>query len=180
MQFSLGALITSCLLFSNTVFANQNEFLQHDFFKRHLEQRQIFIELSAQLKAGETGEAKKRLHELDGYPLASHLAYLILKQEIKAHPEPLNLLDRIGELKVDRRNHRRLLGSVKARAVALGRWRDQRTVSKLENAPVHPCDDLLAGLKTGSPARFNKATGKLWSEVQRFLMCRPRLYGNER
>ncbi len=155
------------LLFALMLWLPLNVSANPSFIERHAVQREIFIELDLLLRDGEIQTVKNRRTELDGYPLQDYLDFRILSKEIAAHAEPADLLGRVNKLQDQKRMHRRLIGSIKNRSVALGRWQDYKVVAALDNAPVHPCDDLLAGLKTGKPFIFSKPVAELWAEPAR-------------
>ena len=133
------------------------------FSERYSEQRQIFLDLTQMLRSGEIADVTARSDELEGYPLKEYFDYLLLRQQIGSASVPADFLDQVARLKEDKRLHRRLLGAIKDRSVELSRWQDYKRASVGENVPVHPCDDLLAGFKNGSPKRFNKASRDLWT-----------------
>ena len=137
------------------------------FSERYSEQRQIFLDLTQMLRSGEIADVTARSDELEGYPLKEYFDYLLLRKQIGAASVPADFLDQVARLKEDKRLHRRLLGAIKDRSVELSRWQDYKRASVGENVPVHPCDDLLAGFKNGSPKRFNKASRDLWTDVDR-------------
>jgi len=137
------------------------------FSERYNEQRQIFLDLTEMLRSGEVADVAARNDELEGYPLKEYFDYLLLRKQIGMASVPADFLDQAARLKEDRRLHRRLLGAIKDRSVELSRWQDYKRASVGENVPVHPCDDLLAGFKNGSPKRFNKASRDLWTDVDR-------------
>ncbi len=137
------------------------------FSERYSEQRQIFLDLTQMLRSGEVADVAARNDELEGYPLKEYFDYLLLRKQIGVASVPADFLDQVARLKEDRRLHRRLLGAIKDRSVELSRWQDYKRASVGENVPVHPCDDLLAGFKNGSPKRFNKASRDLWTDVDR-------------
>ena len=137
------------------------------FSERYSEQRQIFLDLTQMLRSGEIADVAARSDELEGYPLKEYFDYLLLRKQIGAASVPADFLDQVARLKEDKRLHRRLLGAIKDRSVELSRWQDYKRASVGENVPVHPCDDLLAGFKNGSPKRFNKASRDLWTDVDR-------------
>ena len=135
--------------------------------ERYSEQRQIFLDLTQMLQSGEIENVAARSKELNGYPLKEYFDYLLLRKQIGVATVPADYLDQVAGLKEDKRLHRRLLGAIKNRSVELSRWGDYKKVSAAENAPVHPCDDLLAGFKNGSPKSFNKASRELWVDTGR-------------
>jgi len=137
------------------------------FSERYSEQRQVFLDLTEMLRSGEVADVAARNDELEGYPLKEYFDYLLLRKQIGMASVPADFLDQAARLKEDRRLHRRLLGAIKDRSVELSRWQDYKRASVGENVPVHPCDDLLAGFKNGSPKRFNKASRDLWTDVDR-------------
>ena len=137
------------------------------FSERYSEQRQIFLDLTQMLRSGEVADVAARNDELEGYPLKEYFDYLLLRKQIGVASVPADFLDQVARLKEDRRLHRRLLGAIKDRSVELSRWQDYKRASVGENVPVHPCDDLLAGFKNGSPKRFNRASRDLWTDVDR-------------
>ena len=137
------------------------------FSERYSEQRQIFLDLTEMLQSGEIKTVAARGDELNGYPLKEYFDYLLLRKKIDSSSVPADFLDLAAGLKEDKRLHRRLLGAIKDRSVELSRWQDYQKASLGENVPVHPCDDLLAGFKNGSPKRFNKSSRDLWVDVDR-------------
>lgn len=150
-------------------------FLVHPFVQadhtrveqRYSKQREIYKELTVLLRSGELSKAVSRRPEINGYPLTDYFDYLVLRQQIAQSSMPSELMGQVELQKADKRLHRRLLGAVKNRSVKLGRWQDYNLALANENAPYHPCDDLLAGLVNGQPKRFVKQTSDLWSAVDR-------------
>ena len=132
------------------------------FFGRYAEQRQIFLELQKELATGEIEFVKSRIDELSGYPLREHLDFLILQKEIKQHKQPASLLPDIQQQRSQKRLHRKLLATAKNRSVELERWQDYAKFASTDNAPVHPCDDLLSDFKNGAAVRFDKSVADLW------------------
>lgn len=133
---------------------------------KHKLQRQKFIELRGMISNGRHDQAAARVAELDGYPLKAHLQYLVLRKQIKNSDNPLSMLgstNRYLQQYNDRKAHRRLLGVLKNRAVELERWSDYSAVAKADNAPIHPCDDLLAQVRNKRIKSFSAGTAKLWS-----------------
>ena len=135
--------------------------------QRYSKQREAYGELTALLRTGELTTAISRRHEIDGYPLTGYFDYLVLRQQIAQSSKPSEFMRQVATQKTDKRLHRRLLGAVKNRSVQLKRWQDYNLALAEENAPYHPCDDLLAGLINGQPKRFVKQTSDLWSAVDR-------------
>ena len=133
--------------------------------QRYSKQREAYKELTALLRAGALATAISRRHEIDGYPLTDYFDYLVLRQQIAQSSMPSEFMRQVATQKADKRLHRRLLGAVKNRSVELKRWQDYNLALAEENAPYHPCDDLLAGLINGQPKRFVKQTSDLWSAV---------------
>ena len=134
--------------------------------KRYAQQRQSYIELSDLVSAGQRGLASDRTNELKNYPLAGHLDYLLLRQAVDSTSTPKALLhdaDNHLQQYSDDRAHRRLLGGLKNRAVKLERWADYATIALADNAPRHPCDDLLSRVKNDRINSFAKAEGELWA-----------------
>lgn len=137
------------------------------YSERYKEQRQVFLDLTQMLRSGEIDEVAARSDELKGYPLKEYFDYLLLRKEIGAASAPADFLKRVAGLQEDKRLHRRLLGAIKNRSVELSRWQDYKKASAGDNVPVHPCDDLLAGFKNGSPKRFNESSRDLWVDIGR-------------
>ncbi len=154
-------LIITCLPYHSVV-ANTPSFLE-----RHSEQRQSYLELNELLKNGELDAVKSRRAEIENYPLADYLDFLLLKKEIERHAQPASLLGRVAQMKHDKRIHRKLLSAVKNRSAKLERWEDYQKASAGENVPVHPCDDMMAGFKTSSAMKFSKSIGDLWADPAR-------------
>jgi len=152
------------LLFALIVMSPVNGLSAEDpsFFARYAPQRQIFLDLKNELAAGELEVVKSRIDELDGYPLREYLDFLILEKEIKQHRQPASLLPNIQRMRNQQRLQRKLLGAAKNRSVKLERWKDYAQIAAADNAPVHPCDDLLSGFKNGAPVKFDKSTADLW------------------
>lgn len=155
-----------CLLF--IVFALPSVYADHTTVQsRYAEQRQVFLELKEVIRAGDIESAKARRSEIKGYPLSEFLDYLILRAEVKTSDKPAELLDRINGFEQDKRLHKRLLGTLKNRSIEVSRWQDYKLAAAQSNAPNHPCDDLLAGFKTGQPKQFTETSRALWAEVGR-------------
>lgn len=133
---------------------------------RYSGQRQIFVDLQDLISDGDHDQAASKLTQLEGYPLASHLEYLLLRKQIENSKKPLSKLAVANEFQQrhqDSRSHRRLLGELKNRAVKLGRWSDYSVIASSNNTPVHPCDDLLSQVKNNKLKAFNSEAGKLWA-----------------
>jgi len=111
--------------------------------------------------------AGARRDELKGYPLAEHFDYLLVRKQIERSKAPAELLSRVADFKGNKRLHRKLLGVVKNRSVKLARWQDYNLAQANNNAPSHPCDDLLAGFNNGHPKQFVKDSRELWADVGR-------------
>ena len=135
--------------------------------QRYSDQREVFQELTGLLQSGELTKAISRRDELDGYPLTDYFDYLVLRKQIEQSSKPADLLGQIAKQNRDKRLQRRLLGVVKNRSVKLNRWQDYNLAWAYDNAPNHPCDDLLAGYINGHPKRFEKQTRELWADVDR-------------
>jgi soluble lytic murein transglycosylase len=144
--------------------------VQSDLFERHAAQREIYLELKQKVIDGDFAQIERRRGELDGYPLEYYLDYLVLRHRIERAEHPLQLLDPIAGFERrygDRRLHRRLLGVMKNRLVRLNHWKSYATVARLDNAPVHPCDDLFAKVKNRRIAKADDSAVALWSEPAR-------------
>ncbi len=137
------------------------------FLDRYSVQRQTFLQLTALLESGEISEVKSRRSELNNYPLADYLDFLLLKKEINLHAKPGQMLEQVNQFTHDKRLHRKLLSAIKNRSAKLDRWQDYRQASKGDNVPVHPCDDLMSGFKAGNAIKFDKSNSVLWADVSR-------------
>lgn len=156
-------LICSVLFFASPVLLADHSQVED----RYSGKRKIFQELVDQIEAGQTDSALARRDQLQGYPLLEYFDYLVLRQQIKGSSEPASLLDRVSGINEDSRLQRRLLGAMKNRSVTLGRWQDYNLVQAHDNAPVHPCDDLLSGYNNGKAKQFVETTRDLWADVDR-------------
>ncbi len=135
---------------------------------RYQLQRQLFIAGRESLAAGNVEAASERIADLDGYPLQSHYEYLVLRQRIQQSEAPLSLLPSLNSFAGayrDQRSHRRLLGVMKNRLVALEDWSAYQQVARITAAPRHPCDDLYASVLTGDLNKFDKGASELWHNV---------------
>ncbi len=133
------------------------------------EQRAQFVEGREMLAAGSLSAASEKLAALSGYPLQSHYEYLILRKQIERAADPISMLGSIeafaGKYN-DSRSHRRLIGVLKNRLAALENWSDYGRLAGLSNAPVHPCDDLIAEVHAGL-GKFDQPARKLWVEPRK-------------
>lgn len=135
--------------------------------ERYSKQREVFLQLKGVLQSGDLDAAGARRDELKGYPLAEHFDYLLVRKQIERSKAPAELLSRVADFKGNKRLHRKLLGVVKNRSVKLARWQDYNLAQANNNAPSHPCDDLLAGFNNGHPKQFVKDSRELWADVGR-------------
>ena len=136
--------------------AVQNPVTSSKMYDRYSTQRALYVELKQQVVDGNFLEARRQRDLLTGYPLEYYFDYLVLRHQITRHNNPLQLQDTVADYYRrynDGRLHRRLLGVMKNRLVALGHWKSYALIAGLDNAPLHPCDDLLAKVKNGSLER---------------------------
>ena len=146
--------------------AVQNPATSLELNDRYSAQRAAYVELKQQVIDGDFAGVQRRRDILDGYPLEFYFDYLVLRHQINRHNNPLKLQGSVADYQrryKDRRLHRRLLGVMKNRLVTLGHWKSYALIAGLDNAPIHPCDDLLAKVKNGSLARADKASILLWA-----------------
>ncbi len=140
------------------------------FFTRYANQRATYVELKQLLVDGQLAEIERRRESIRGYPLEYYLDYLLLRQRISKHSNPLQLLSAVTAYQrqyQERRLHRRLLGVMKNRLVRLGHWKSYATVAKLDNAPQHPCDDLYSRVTNKRLLRADADAVALWAEPAR-------------
>ena len=133
---------------------------------RYSSQRAAYVELKQQVIDGDFAGVQRQRDILTGYPLEFYFDYLVLRNQINRHNNPLQLQEALASYQLrykDRRLHRRLLGVMKNRLVALGHWKSYALIAGLDNAPLHPCDDLLAKVKNDSLERADKASILLWA-----------------
>ena len=141
-----------------------------EMFDRYSDQRAVYVGLKQQIIDGNFADVERQRGLLNGYPLEFYFDYLILRNRISRHNNPLQLQTSIADYQrryKDERLHRRLLGVMKNRLVELGHWKSYASIASLDNAPVHPCDDLLARVKNSSLERADKASVLLWSTPAR-------------
>lgn len=146
--------------------AVQNPATSSELYDRYSTQRALYVELKQQVVDGNFLEARRQRDLLTGYPLEYYFDYLVLRHQITRHNNPLQLQDTVADYYRrynDGRLHRRLLGVMKNRLVALGHWKSYALIAGLDNAPLHPCDDLLAKVKNGSLERADTASILLWA-----------------
>jgi len=133
-------------------------------------QRAIYIDLKNSIVDGDFAEMDNRRSQLDGYPLEFYFDYLLLRERIKRHSKPFTLIDSVAAYQRkydDPRLHRRLLGALKDRLVSFDDWKGYAVVAKLENAPIHPCDDLFASVVTLRLTRADESAKALWAQPDR-------------
>ena len=163
----LKSLFLSIVLLTVITHTNESFSAGQTLVQKYESEREVFLELNQLLQEGNLNEAKGRRAELNNYPLASYFNFLVLQKEIESHDEPAKLLSQAGQFKSEKRLHRKLLGAVKNRSAELGRWRDYKQASAGSNSPVHPCDDLMAQLKTGETVQISGPVSELWVDVDR-------------
>ncbi len=172
-----SAVLCITLLFSQVVVSQEVTFSEqspaHDtsatsrLFDRYSAQRATYVELKRSVIDGDFAEVNSRRDTLKGYPLEFYFDYLVLRHRITRHDHPLRLLDAIATYQKqynDSRLHRRLLGVMKNRLVTLDHWKSYATVARLDNAPVHPCDDLFAKVKNRRLTQADESAILLWAQ----------------
>lgn len=166
------ALLAFVVIGPATVFADtvdlqaQSTELSKKILSRNQLQRESFLQLHDLVSNGRSDLAEQRLDEVKNYPLAAYLDYLVLRKKIDNTADPKTMLSMVSSFRrqyQDSRSHRRLLGGLKNRAVKLDRWSDYAVIAKTDNSPVHPCDDLLARVKSKQVTRLDSDAGKLWA-----------------
>jgi len=149
------------------IFSANTANAQSSLSERYEQKRAIFKELQSLLSDGHLNDVKSRRSEIDGYPIADYLDFLILQQEIKGHSRAIELLPKVRNFAGDKKMQRRLIGAIKNRTAARKQWADFRKASVGENVPVHPCDDMYARFQNKSAIKFSKEVGELWADVSR-------------
>ncbi len=140
--------------------------LSKKILSRYQQQRESFRQLHDLVSNGRSGLAEQRLDEVKDYPLAAYLDYLVLRKKVDNVADPKSMLSKVDLFRrkhQDSRSHRRLLGGLKNRAVKLDLWSDYALIAKADNSPIHPCDDLLAGVRNKQVTRLDNETGELWA-----------------
>ncbi|OED40642.1 hypothetical protein AB833_11265 [Chromatiales bacterium (ex Bugula neritina AB1)] len=140
--------------------------LQSSFSNRYQQQRQSYIELRQLIADHDLAAVALRRSEIDDYPLAYYLDYLLLRKRIELADKPVKLLRRVDDFyenHQDARLRRRLLSVLKNRTANLRQWVDYLVVAGQKNIADHPCDDLLSRVKTGRIKTFDKAIAELWA-----------------
>lgn len=139
---------------------------QSALVEQYKTQREIYLELKTLVEQDKLSAASGRRAELDGYPLQYFFEYLLLRQRIKVHDDPLKFIpavERYQTVWTDSRLQRRLIGVLKSRAAELEHWRDYPRLLALENAPLHPCDDLYARVYNGKIQKFDQQAVDVWT-----------------
>lgn len=157
----ISAVLLWIVFSANTVNAQSN------LYERHKQQRDVFLELQSLLGDGHLNDVKSRRSEIDGYPIADYLDFLILQREIEGHARAIELLPQVRNFTGDSKMQRRLIGAIKNRSAKNKQWADFRKASVGENVPVHPCDDMYARFQKKSAIKFTKEIGELWADVSR-------------
>jgi len=140
---------------------------QSSLYERHRQQREVFKELQSLLSDGHLLDVKSRRSQIDGYPIADYMDFLILQREIEGHARAIELLPQVHNFAGDKKMQRRLIGAIKNRSAKNKQWADFRKASVGENVPIHPCDDMYARFQKKSAVKFTKEVGELWADVSR-------------
>ena len=165
----VGRLLAICVVVSGlsfTAIGAKAAQLQSSVLNRHQQQRDTYIELRQLVAEEKFSVVSSRRTEIEGYPLAYYLDYLLLRKQIEVGSAPatlLKLVDAHHNNHQDDRLRSRLLSVLKNRAVALAQWEEYSLIAQQDNNPSHPCDDLLSLVKNGRLKKFNTLARELWA-----------------